>query len=101
MGERTIISWTDKTWNPWRGCEKISPGCAHCYMFTAQERYGSDPSVVTKSKTVYDPLAWQRKAEAAGVHLRVFTCSWSDFFHPVADAGARLLGRIPLFAIRT
>src|SRR5438445_7820588 len=42
MGQATIISWTHHTWNPWRGCTKISPGCKNCYMFTAQERYGND-----------------------------------------------------------
>ena len=31
MGEITGIAWTDHTWNPWRGCDKVSPGCAHCY----------------------------------------------------------------------
>jgi protein gp37 len=86
MGEQTIIAWTDKTWNPWRGCEKISPGCAHCYMFTQQERYGRDPSVVTRTRTWGDPIKWQRAAAAARERWRVFTCSWSDFFHPDADA---------------
>jgi protein gp37 len=51
MGQRTIISWTNRTWNPWRGCTRISPGCAHCYMFTAQARYGRDPAVVTRTQT--------------------------------------------------
>ncbi len=27
----TTIEWTDATWNPVTGCEKVSPGCAHCY----------------------------------------------------------------------
>lgn len=86
MAETTVIAWTDKTWNPWRGCDKVSPGCAHCYMFTAQERYGKDPAVVTRTKTWGDPLKWQREAEAKGVTYRVFTCSWSDWFHEDADA---------------
>lgn len=30
----TTIEWTDKTWNPVRGCDKISPGCKHCYAET-------------------------------------------------------------------
>lgn len=85
MGERTIIAWTDKTWNPWRGCDKVSPGCAHCYMFTEQRRYGKDPEVVTRTKTWGDPPKWQREAERLNVRYRVFTCSWSDFFHEAAD----------------
>lgn len=95
MGERTGIEWTDMTWNPWRGCTKVSPGCAHCYMFREQKRYGRDPSVVVRasSTTFNAPLKW----EAETVHNLitvgpimprpplVFTCSWSDFFHEAAD----------------
>lgn len=86
MAEQTIIAWTDRTWNPWRGCTKISPGCAHCYMFTAQSRYGKDPDVVTRTKTWGDPLKWQREAQREGRTERIFTCSWSDWFHADADA---------------
>jgi len=86
MSDTTIIAWTDRTWNPWRGCDKVSPGCAHCYMFTAQERYGQDPSTVIRSKSKWnDPLKWQRAAAAAGRVERIFTCSWSDWFHVDAD----------------
>src|SRR5437870_2530620 len=77
---------TDYTWNPWRGCTKISPGCTNCYMFRDQRRYGRDPSVVVRTKTWRDPLRWQKKAEAAGRTDLVFTCSWSDWFHEDADA---------------
>lgn len=31
MAERTKIQWADSTWDPWRGCTKVSPGCANCY----------------------------------------------------------------------
>lgn len=85
MGESTIIAWTDRTWNPWRGCTQISPGCAHCYMFTAQRRYGRDPEVVVRTKTWSDPIKWQREAAAKSITERVFTCSWSDWFHEAAD----------------
>jgi protein gp37 len=85
MGQFTGIQWTDRTFNPWRGCTKISPGCKNCYMFTEQERYGQDPSVVTLTKTWRDPMKWQKEAEAAGRFDRVFTCSWSDWFHEDAD----------------
>lgn len=86
MGEKTIIAWTDKTWNPWRGCTKIDPGCKNCYMFTAQERYGQDdPAEVIRTKTWGSPIKWNKEAEAAGIRLKVFTASWSDFFHADAD----------------
>jgi protein gp37 len=86
MSDQTIIAWTERTWNPWRGCTKISPGCAHCYMFTAQERFGQDPSVVLRTKTWGEPARWEQAAARAGRIERVFTCSWSDWFHQDADA---------------
>lgn len=81
MGDRTGIAWTDSTWNPWRGCHKVSAGCAHCYMFREQTRYGRDPNVVVRTgpSTFNAPLKWP------GPRL-VFTCSWSDFFIEEADA---------------
>jgi protein gp37 len=85
MSDQTIIAWTEHTWNPWRGCDKISPGCAHCYMFTAQERYGQDPTVVTRTGTWRQPVKWEREAAAGNRTARVFTCSWSDWFHVDAD----------------
>lgn len=85
MSDKTIIAWTQRTWNPWRGCTKVSPGCKNCYMFTAQERYGQDPRKVIRTGTWGDPPKWQRAAAASGITERVFTCSWSDWFHADAD----------------
>lgn len=80
MSETTAIEWTDKTWNPWYGCTKVSPGCAHCYMYRDKRRFGLDPETVVRSKTTFNaPLKWRDRA-------LVFTCSWSDFFHEAADA---------------
>lgn len=79
MGDVTGIEWTDKSWNPWMGCTKVSAGCEHCYMFRDLTGYGRDPSVVTRSKTTFTaPLKWKEPA-------LVFTCSWSDWFHKDAD----------------
>ena len=39
MSEKSKIEWTDATWNPVRGCTKISAGCAHCYAQTFAERF--------------------------------------------------------------
>jgi protein gp37 len=92
MGEASAIEWTDSTWNPWRGCTKVDPTCADCYMFTEQRRYGRDPSVVVRCtpQTFNAPLSrkWATKrAECIADHGRhlVFTCSWSDWFHEDAD----------------
>lgn len=80
MSERTSIAWTDATWNPWYGCTKVSAGCDNCYMFREMRQYGRDPEKVTRSKTKFaDPLKWKEPK-------RVFTCSWSDWFHKDADA---------------
>lgn len=78
MSKLSGIEWTEATWNPWRGCKKVSPGCDHCYMFRDQERFGNDPTVVVRSKTFKDPLKWKDPA-------LIFTCSWSDWFHEAAD----------------
>ena len=80
MGETTGIEWTGATWNPWRGCRKVSAGCAHCYMYREQKRYGRDPSVVVRAQpaTFNAPLRWKEPGY-------VFSCSWSDFFIEEAD----------------
>ncbi len=83
MGKKSNISWTDATWNPWRGCRKVSTGCKHCYMFRQQKQYGRDPHTVVRSKTTFrDPLKWREPQ-------KVFVCSWSDFFIEEADDGWR------------
>jgi len=86
MGELSAIEWTDASYNPWRGCDKVSPGCAHCYMFREQRRYGRDPSVVVRAAdaTFYAPLRAKAWRELPPGSL-VFTCSWSDWFHELAD----------------
>src|SRR3990167_7130642 len=65
MGKTTNIEWTDSSWNPWRGCHKVSQGCRSGYMFR-------------------DQVKWARKTPLR--QLRVFTCSWSDWFIEEADA---------------
>ena len=81
MGRTTGIQWCDATWNPWQGCSPVHSGCDHCYMFREKLHYGEDPTVVVRSKerTFNAPLSWHDPK-------RIFVCSWSDFFHPAADA---------------
>lgn len=80
MGEKSQIEWTDATWNPWVGCHRLSPACAHCYMFRDRERYGQNPDVVlrTSEHTFKSPIRWKQPK-------RIFTCSWSDFFIEESD----------------
>jgi protein gp37 len=85
MADTTLIAWTDHTWNPWTGCTKVSPGCAHCYMFSGQERWGQDPTVVRRTQTWRQPRRWNADALKRRGRARVFTCSWSDWFHEAAD----------------
>jgi len=73
MGKTTGIEWADATWNPWIGCTKVSAGCANCYMFREQKRFGHDPTKLRRSKTTFEePLKWKDPR-------RIFVCSWSDF----------------------
>jgi protein gp37 len=79
MGMTSNIEWTEATWNPWHGCQRLSPGCAHCYMYREKKQYGQDPSTVVRGKTTfYSPLKWKDPT-------LIFTCSWSDFFIEEAD----------------
>ena len=82
MSERSAIEWTDATWNPVRGCTKVSPGCKHCYAETFAERFrgvpghafeqGFDLRIVPEKLS--QPLQWARPR-------RVFVNSMSDLFH--------------------
>ncbi|MCD8349674.1 MAG: phage Gp37/Gp68 family protein, partial [Planctomycetaceae bacterium] len=49
MGTNSKIEWTDHTWNPWRGCTKVSPACDNCYMFRESSRYGFNPAEVIRT----------------------------------------------------
>ena len=82
MIDRSKIEWTDATWNPVRGCTKVSPGCAHCYAETFAERFrgvaghpyeqGFDLRLVPNKLT--EPLRWSS-------HRMIFVNSMSDLFH--------------------
>jgi protein gp37 len=83
MSEHSTIEWTDATWNPVRGCTKVSPGCKHCYAETFAERFrgvanhpfeqGFDLRLVREKLEV--PLNWRSPK-------RIFVNSMSDLFHP-------------------
>lgn len=104
MGEKTGIAWCDATFNPWWGCEKVSPACTHCYAEELSNRFhspglwGKDaPRKIASEKSWNEPLRWNRKAEEAGVRRRVFCASMSDVFEDRRDLDAprkRLWGLI-------
>ena len=82
MSDRSKIEWTDATWNPVRGCTKISPGCKHCYAEAFAERFrgvpghpyeqGFDLRLVPGK--LDEPLRWRRPRT-------IFVNSMSDLFH--------------------
>ena len=89
MGKNTKIEWCDHTWNPWLGCTKISPGCAHCYaenlMDTRWKRvtWGrGNPRQRTSETNWRQPLVWDRAAKEAGERRKVFCASLADVFDP-------------------
>ncbi len=76
MGKESSIEWCDASWSPWRGCTKVSAGCAHCYAERRAKRVGEDFSTIVRSKTTFeDPLKWKMPKVIFVGHL-------SDFFHP-------------------
>lgn len=97
MGDRTLISWCDHTFNIWWGCDKISPGCDHCYAETFDHRLGGDHWGPIAPRRFFGdaywrkPLAWNAAAEKAGVRASVFCSSMADWaeIHQVLDVRAR------------
>lgn len=76
---KTKISWTESTWNPWRGCTKVSAACKFCYMYRIYNNRGINPELVVRQDLVFDAPLRDPKGKF------IFTCSMSDFFHENAD----------------
>ena len=91
MGDRSAIEWTEATWNPTTGCDKVSQGCDNCYAMTlakrlkamGQPRYQRDGDprtsgpgfgVTLHPETLGLPLTWKKPR-------LVFVNSMSDLFH--------------------
>ncbi|MBR8084583.1 hypothetical protein C6V04_29100 [Burkholderia multivorans] len=100
MSANTKIEWCDSTWNPWEGCQKIGPGCDHCYAEMRNARFAGGTAVNwgpgaprrrTSRANWRKPLAWEAAhAEffaAHGRRQRVFCASLADVFdNAVPDA---------------
>lgn len=97
MSDKSAIEWTDATWNPTTGCDRVSPGCANCYaldlaarlkrMGQAAYQRDGDPrtsgpgfGLTLHPDRLLLPLRWSRPR-------RVFVNSMSDLFHPEVPDG--------------
>lgn len=102
MADKTSIEWTERTWNPVRGCSRTSPGCVHCYAEVMATRFSGQIGTTPEGEPVMgwghgfaertpaggrwtgevalipeklaEPLSWRKPA-------RCFVNSTSDLFH--------------------
>lgn len=84
MGDKSKIQWTDATWNPVTGCNKVSRGCANCYAERDWKRLSENPETVYHGRAFNDvrcheerldlPLRWRKPR-------KIFVNSMSDLFH--------------------
>ena len=89
MAENSAIEWTTHTFNPWIGCQKVGPGCDHCYAeaWDARGLQQKDPRwgahalrTRTGAGNWAKPKAWNRAAERISDRPRVFCASLADVF---------------------
>lgn len=86
MTENSKIEWTHHTYNPWIGCQKVGPGCDHCYAETWDARFNgarwgaNAERKRTSPANRNKPIIWNRKAMTAGERHRVFCASLADVF---------------------
>ena len=82
MGQNSAIEWTEATWNPLTGCDKISPGCTNCYAermslrlrLMGQPNYVNGFGLTLHPHALQLPLKWKKPQ-------RIFVNSMSDLFH--------------------
>jgi len=95
MGVTTGISWTDSTWNPIRGCSRVSEGCRHCYAESVAHRF-SGPGLAYEGLVQLDASGkstgkWNGQIKFVADHLfdplkwkeprKIFVNSMSDLLH--------------------
>lgn len=98
--EQTNIEWAHYTFNPVRGCARVSQACDHCYAETMSRRnpailgrWGTlaegGTRVVASESMWQSPVAWNAQAKKEGRRFRVFCASLADVFDPEWPAGVR------------
>lgn len=91
MAKDSRIEWTHHTFNPWWGCAKVSPACAHCYAETWARRLGMDLWGRPQLRRYFGedhwsaPIKWNKEALRVGERRRVFCASMADVFETRAD----------------
>ena len=83
MSVSSKIEWTEATWNPTTGCNKISPGCAHCYAERFAERWRGIPG--HSYEQGFDLRIWPERLNMPSRWKKsrlIFVNSMSDLFHP-------------------
>ncbi|WP_018435311.1 phage Gp37/Gp68 family protein [Paraburkholderia atlantica] len=98
MSENSKIEWTDHTFNPWEGCQKVGPGCDHCYAETRNARFSGGTAINwgpgaprrrTSPANWRKPLAWNAAHDeffaVHGRRQRVFCASLADVFDKAVD----------------
>ena len=98
MSENTKIEWCDHTFNPWEGCQKVSPGCGNCYAEARNTRFGGGTAINwgpgaprrrTSAANWALPKRWNAQADAFmsqhGRRQRVFCASLADVFDNAVD----------------
>ena len=98
MAENTRIEWTDHTFNPWEGCQKVGPGCDHCYAETRNARFAGGTAINwgpgaprrrTSASNWALPKRWNAQSDTFmaqhGRRQRVFCASLADVFDNAVD----------------
>lgn len=98
MSENTKIEWATHTFNPWEGCQKVGPGCDHCYAETRNARFAGGqpinwgpgaPRRRTSASTWNLPLRWNAQHNSFfiqhGHRQRVFCASLADWLDNAVD----------------
>lgn len=86
MAKNSHIEWTNHTFNPWWGCEKVSPACDNCYAELWAKRVGFKLWGKQSARRFFtdshwrEPLKWNQDAAATGTRARVFCASMADVF---------------------
>lgn len=92
--KETKIEWCHHTFNPWWGCQRVSPGCEHCYAETFSKRVGLKVWGLGADRRFFadkhwgEPLKWDAAARDAGERRRIFCASMADVFENRFDLDA-------------